>query len=173
MLKRLFALIAIVLGFFFLAATPTQAVCPVCTIAIGGGVLLSQYLGVDDLIIGVWVGGLILSLSLWGASYLKKTYLKGQQWLISLAFWVFTALSFKQTGFFGHPSCKIWGYDKLLVGMVFGTLAFLLGFGLDFSLRKINRSAPGKAFFPYQKVAMPLVCLLLATLVSLRLCQII
>jgi len=36
--------------------------CPVCTIAVTAGVGLSRWLGVDDLISGLWVGGLLVSL---------------------------------------------------------------------------------------------------------------
>jgi len=32
------------------------AVCPVCTVAAGAGVGLSRWLGIDDIIIGLWVG---------------------------------------------------------------------------------------------------------------------
>ncbi len=31
--------------------------CPVCSISIGVGVGLCRYLGIDDLISGVWIGG--------------------------------------------------------------------------------------------------------------------
>lgn len=33
-----------------------QAVCPVCTVAVGTGVGLSRWLGVDDTITGLWLG---------------------------------------------------------------------------------------------------------------------
>jgi hypothetical protein len=34
-------------------------VCPVCTIAVAGGVGLCRYLGIDDLISGSWIGALL------------------------------------------------------------------------------------------------------------------
>jgi hypothetical protein len=37
-------------------------VCPVCTIAVAGGVGLCRYLGIDDLISGAWIGALLFSL---------------------------------------------------------------------------------------------------------------
>lgn len=152
---------------FFIFASSVQAVCPVCTIAIGGGVLLSRYLGVDDLIIGVWVGGLVLSLGLWTASYIKKIFFKGQKWILSAILWVITIWSLERAGFVGHPISKIFGFDKLLFGMVLGTLAFMFGFGLDFLLRKFNKKEPGKVFFPYQKVIIPVTLLIIMTLLSL------
>jgi len=170
---RLIRLISfgILVSFFFLFAPPVNAVCPVCTVAVGGGVLLSRYLGVDDLIIGVWVGGLLVSLGLWMASYLKKNFIFGQKWLVVVAFWLTTYFGFKQAKIIGNFGCKIFGYDKILLGMVLGAIAFLIGFGLDKVLRNFNKETQGKALFPYQKVICPVSFLLLATLISLQLCK--
>ena len=49
--------------------------------------------------------------------------------------------------------------DKVLVGLVLGTLVWLLGIGIDKLIRKYNN---GKVLFFYQKVIVPLF-LLLAT----------
>ncbi len=154
-----------------LSATPVNAVCPVCTIAVGGGVVLSRYFGIDDLITGIWVGGLLVSLGLWTATYIKKKVLKYQEWLIVGLFWLTTYLGFKQAGFIGHPTCKIYGHDKLLSGMIFGTVAFFLGYVSDSLLRKMNKKNPGKAMFPYQRVICPLIFLILATIFSVQLCR--
>lgn len=168
-----FLSIFLFLPVFLTLATPTRAVCPVCTMAIGGGVLLSRYLGVDDLIIGVWVGGLILSLGLWMASYIKKKYFPEQNWLVLIIFWLVTYLSFKKAGFIGHPGCKIFGYDKMLLGMFFGTLAFLAGYGIELLMRKFNKKNPGKVLFAYQRVAAPLFFLILMTFIASRLCSLV
>jgi len=158
-------------SYFLLLARSTHAVCPVCTVAVGGGVLLSRYLGVDDLIIGVWIGGLLVSLGLWTATYIKKKFFRWQEWLAVIAFWLMTYFGFKQAGFIGHPTCKIHGHDKLLTGMVFGTIAFILGYGLDGLLRKLNRKEPDKALFPYQKVVVPIFFLILSTMFAWQLCR--
>jgi len=158
---------------FLVVATSTNAVCPVCTVAIGGGVLLSRYLGVDDLVIGVWVGGLLFSLGLWTATYLKKQYLPLQKWLVVAIFWLMTYFGFKQAKIIGHPWCKIFGYDKILLGMILGSASFLIGFGLDGFLRSFNKKNPGKALFPYQKVILPILFLIIMTLISLRLCYLV
>lgn len=154
-------------------ASSAYAVCPVCTVAIGGGLLLSHYLGIDDLVVGVWIGGLLVAFGLWMSTYIKKVYIKGQAWLITAFLWATTVLSLKQAGFIGHPTCKIHGHDKLLTGIEVGTLAFLLGFGLDWLLRRQNKKNPGKAVFPYQKVILPIFWLLVATILGLKICKII
>jgi len=170
MIKKLAFVLVFLTTFYLLFATSVQAVCPVCTVAIGGGVLLSEYLGVDDLIIGVWVGGLLLSTGLWTATYIKREFAKGQKWLITAFLWITTVWGLKEAGFIGHPTCKIHGHDKLLSGIIFGTVAFFLGYGSDLLLRKMNKKNPGKAMFPYQKVVCPIIFLILATIFSLQLC---
>lgn len=172
-MRKVIYFIFFLVTFLVIFSSSVKAVCPVCTVAIGGGVLLSRYLGVDDLVIGVWVGGLVLSFGLWMASYLKKTFFKGQKWFITTFLWIATVFSLKQVGFIGHPYCKIYGRDKLLSGIVLGTLAFLLGYGLDYFLRKLNKKEPGKALFSYQRVVCPLSFLILATILSLELCNLI
>jgi hypothetical protein len=173
MLIIITALALLLFGFAFLAATPSFAVCPVCTVAIGGGVLLSHYLGVDDLIIGIWAGGLTLSFGLWlaTAKYLKRFDFRGFKWFLTAFLWITTVLSLKQAGFIGHPTCQIYGHDKLLSGMIFGSVAFLLGYGVDFLLRRANKKEPGKVLFPYQRVVAPLFFLIVASIFALQLCR--
>lgn len=50
---------------FLLFGVQVQAVCPVCTVAVGAGVGFSRYLGIDDTIAGLWIGALIVSVSMW------------------------------------------------------------------------------------------------------------
>lgn len=167
--KTILLLSPIILLFF---PSPVNAQCPVCIVTIGGSVLLSRYLGIDDLIIGIWAGGLILSFGLWTATLIKKTFIKGQKWLLTAVLWVTTVLGLKQAGFIGNPTCKIHGHDKLLTGIIAGTLVFLLAYGIDFVLRKLNKKNPGKAFFPYQRVVLPVVLLSIATLIGAKICNI-
>ena len=56
----------------FAFPTPVRAVCPVCTVAVAAGLGISRWIGIDDAVTGVWVGGLILSSGLWMADWIKK-----------------------------------------------------------------------------------------------------
>ena len=167
-------IIFLVLSLFILltSAPPAYAQCPACLVTIGGSVLLSRYLGIDDLIIGIWVGGFIISFGLWTAKFIKKNYIKGQKWIITTVLWITTVWSLKLAKFIGNPTCKIHGHDKLLTGIEVGTVVFLMAYGLDLLLRKYNKKNPGKAMFPYQKVILPVVLLLIATLIGAKICQI-
>jgi len=159
-----------ILNFAFYS--PIQAQCPVCVVTIGGSVLLSRYLGIDDLIAGIWAGGLVISLGLWSATFVKKNFFSGQKWFLTAVLWVATVGGLKQAGFIGNPTCKIHGHDKLLTGIIAGSLVFLLAYNLDLLLRKLNKQHPGKVFFPYQRVVIPVLLLIIATLLGMQICQI-
>ena len=63
-----------------------MAVCPVCTVAVGAGLEGMRLLGVDDVITGIWAGGLTLSLFFWTAGWLKKHNVKSAFWQIVVPF---------------------------------------------------------------------------------------
>ena len=52
----------IFLIFSLVIAADVLAICPLCTFAVGAGIGLTQYLGIDDVITGLWIGGFIVSL---------------------------------------------------------------------------------------------------------------
>lgn len=133
---------------YLLVPGTTLAVCPVCTVAVAGGLGLSRYLGVDDTISGIWIGGLILSSSLWLIDWLKKKNLK---FLIIFVMYLLVLGPLAWKDIIGHPFNTIWGVDKLILGTVLGSLGFLGGMRLDKKIRKIK----GKQFFKYQKIILP------------------
>ena len=52
--------------------TSSYAICPICTLAVGAGVGLSRWLGVDDTVTGLWIGGLTVSMILWTIFWADK-----------------------------------------------------------------------------------------------------
>lgn len=54
----------------------------------------------------------------------------------------------------GHPLNKLWGMDKLLLGIVVGSLVFLSSVKLYDYLKAKNG---GRAHFPFEKIAFPVV----------------
>ena len=144
--------------------SPSYAVCPVCTVAVGAGVGLSRYFGINDIISGIWIGALIVSMAMWTVDILIKRKIQ-KIWLPALVFLLMFALTvypLKLSGIIGHPSNKILNMDKLLFGVFAGNLLFLLGVMLDKYLRRLNRN---KVFFPYQKVVVPVSLLLMSSIV--------
>ena len=141
-----------------------QAVCPVCTVAVGAGLEGMRLLGVDDVITGIWAGGLSLSLFFWTAGWLKKHGVKTVFWQIVVPFVFYyglLALVYALPGV-EFVQATLWGIDKFLLGIIVGTVAFYLGARWYV---KIKRDNGGHAKFAFQKVVVPLSFLIVATVV--------
>ena len=148
----------------FLLMTVAMAVCPVCTVAVGAGLEGARLLGVDDVITGIWAGGLTLSLFFWTAGWLKRHGVKNAFWQIVVPFIFYYGLL---GGVYALPGVvfganTLWGIDKFLLGTIVGTIAFYLGARWYV---KIKRDNGGHAKFAFQKVVVPLFFLLIATLI--------
>jgi hypothetical protein len=150
-------------GEFFVPGR-AEAFCPVCTVAVGAGVGLSRWLGIDDTVIGVWVGALLASVTMWTANWLRKKGWKipGLSWWCGIFYILITVVPLFFTGVMGHPWNKIWGLDKLAVGMVVGAVFFLLSGKLYQFLKTKNG---GHAHFPFEKVAIPVATLIILSLI--------
>jgi len=52
--------------------SPVYAQCPVCVITVGGGLILAKKLGIDDLLVSIWLSGFNTAIAFWIASGIKK-----------------------------------------------------------------------------------------------------
>ena len=152
-MKKLFYLTIPTLA---LAAIPAYAICPVCVIAVGAGLGLSEYLGIDDTVAGVWVGGLLVSMIIWTINWLnKKNWSFGNKdfrdVLIVILYYGLTFWPLWEKGLIGHPLHRFWGIDKLILGTLVGSIGFLLANWWYNNIKKRR----GHAQFPFQKVVMP------------------
>ncbi|MDO9028148.1 MAG: hypothetical protein Q7U68_04725 [Candidatus Roizmanbacteria bacterium] len=137
------------------------ASCPVCVITVGGGLLIAKKLGIDDLLVSIWISGLNTAMAFWIASTIKKKivndpYLPAEA-LAKAGLWSF--------GFYFLTIVYLW-YSKQLVNKVFlgltvGLVVFFLAMLTDKALRQKKN---GKALFYYQKVVIPIVYLLVVTI---------
>lgn len=146
-------------------ASVAHAVCPVCTIAIGAGLEGMRVLGVKDVLTGIWAGGLTVSLIGWTALYMRKHDVKNPIWYILNAV-VYVAL-LAGVYFFpvGNPVVKwwyncMWHMDQFLLGVLVGALTFII---MELWYAHIKKKNGGHALFPFQKVVMPFVGLLIMT----------
>lgn len=134
-----------------------SAVCPVCTVAVGAGVGLAEYLGIDDTITGLWIGALTVSLSMWTINWFAKKD-KTQKWIPGTTYLgyyllVVAPLFFMKSVF--HPFNTLWGINKLILGIILGSLIFYSCSKLYEYMKNKN----GKAHFPFEKVAIPVLSL--------------
>lgn len=149
--------------YYLLLTTAAHAVCPVCTVAVGAGLGLTRYFGVDDTVSGVWVGGIVLSSSLWLADWLHKKGLKIKLTVLSVVTVAFmfaaTLIPLSVSKVIGHPFNTIFGIDKLIFGITLGTIVFILAVRMDKLVRKVK----GHQLFVYQKVIFPVLSLLITS----------
>ena len=161
-MRKLFILVISILGLPIIAFA--QPVCPVCTVAVAGGVGLCRYLGISDLISGTWVGALIVTLIMWTLKWLNKKNIrfKFRRLLVIFLFYFFIIAPLYWMGIMGDATNKFWGIDKLLFGIIAGSLGFILALVVENILRKKNQQ---KAYFPFQKVVIPVSFLIIISLI--------
>lgn len=165
-MKKTISTFFLLIIFNFIFASHASAVCPVCTVAVGAGLGLSRFLGIDDIISSLWIGGLLLSSSLWLVNWLEskyqlKTKFKYLDLLVVAGVYFLTLFPLSLMGIINHPFNKLWGIDKIVLGVVIGSLGFYLGVYLDQKVREIR----GKILFEFQKVVFPVSILLILSII--------
>lgn len=154
--------------FSFIAATfnytIANALCPVCTFATGLGIGFSRKLGIDDSITGLWIGGLIASSIAWTINILTRHNIKflGRKPLIALLYVIASLWPLYHYGYIGIPGNILWGYDKLVLGIIIGMVTFTFGC-LWYAYQKKQHGE--RAQFPFQKVLMPIGLLTLMSII--------
>lgn len=143
-----------------------QAVCPVCVVAVGAGLGLSEYLGIDDAVAGAWIGGLLVAMTIWTINWFnKKNWTFGNKdlrdILTTILYYALTIWPLMTQGFIGGVGNTLWGVDKLALGIVIGSLAFL---GATLWYNNLKKKNNNHAWFPFQKVVWPLGALLITSL---------
>ena len=162
-LNKLVILGSSLLGLFGAGIASAQ-VCPVCVVAIGAGLGLSRWFGIDDILTSIWIGAFLIVINLGTLVLMKRKnwIFPDYEVVVTLAYILLTYIPLYYAGIIGHPLNKAWGIDKIILGSVVGTIAFFIGHWINLYLKKINN---GKAFFPYQKVVVPLGFLILTTII--------
>ncbi len=162
MMKIMVAFCAAVMPF------AAQAFCPVCTVAVGGLLVIFESLGIPDLIFpGIWGGALTVSLISWTAAYMRKKGVRGMGWYLLnfVGYWAILALAYFLPA--GKPIVKfgenlIWGMDQFLLGAILGGVVFFFGGAWYANMKKKNG---GRAHFAFEKVVVPVGVVMALTLV--------
>lgn len=154
-----------VIGAFLLVSSVAEAVCPVCTIAIGAGLEGMRILGVKDVLTGIWAGGLTISLIGWTANYMYKHGVRNVFWYVFNALVYLSLLASVYFVPFGNPVVKwwdncMWHMDQFLLGTLVGAVTFII---MELWYMRIKKNNGGHALFPFQKVVMPFAGLLFMT----------
>ena len=147
-----------------LIAKSALAVCPVCTVAVGAGLGLAQWLGIDDSVSGLWIGGLAVSLIIWTISWLDKKNIRfiGRKIFITAGYYLLIVVPLWWQELIGHPANKICGIDKLFFGIILGTVLFIAGVLLHNYLRRRNENG---SYFKGQKIFFGIAPLVIASII--------
>lgn len=137
------------------------AQCPACIVTVGGGLLIARKLGIDDLLVSIWISALNTAIALWIASSIKKKLLNNQI-LWSLVFYIFTMVYLYYSKQLFQPKNTFLGQDKIIAGMTIGLLVTLFSTFIEKLIRKRNNN---KVLFYYQKVMVPLTLLIIITII--------
>jgi uncharacterized membrane protein len=158
------ALLSFIL-FFIIFSGIVHAHCPLCTAATGAAVAVTRLYGIDDLAVGLFIGGFILSTTFWFDRVLKKRN-KGTEYIplqiIILIFLglVSTFLSFYWANLLGPSASTLFGMSKLILGTIIGIAVSFSAFEFHkFIRRKFERS-----FIPFQGIVLTLLSLTLVGL---------
>ncbi|MCX6790609.1 MAG: hypothetical protein NTV62_00235 [Candidatus Gribaldobacteria bacterium] len=137
-----------------------QPVCPVCTVAVCAGLGLARWLKIDDTITGLWVAGLLIAVVGWTVKFLEKRKwnFPYRTFVTAVVLYLSVFIPLYLTKMVGDPLHQLWGIDKLILGVLVGSLGFGLSLLLHQALKKKNND---KVYFPYQKVIIPVSALLI------------
>lgn len=135
------------------------AQCPICIVTVGGGLILAKKLGIDDLLVSIWISGLNTAVAIFFASKIKNKT-ANNPFLWTALFFLITLFYLYFTRQIGNPRNRFFGIDKVLLGLIIGVIIFLVSFLID---RRIRNSNNGKVLFHYQKVIIPVTLLVFST----------
>ncbi|MFA7253246.1 MAG: hypothetical protein WC107_01685 [Patescibacteria group bacterium] len=134
-----------------------------CTIAVGGAMVMLEKYGVDNTISGLWIGAFALSSGLMVNNWLKKREFdfKASSFFVLFITYGSIVVPLYMADIIGHPEKTLWGIDKIILGMILGSMFFYLGHLLYIEIRVRF----GKPWFPFQKIAMPLLPLIILSII--------
>lgn len=166
----------LVLSSFLVLIPLVSAHCPLCTAGAVVGVGTARYLGVDDSIVGVFLGAFIVSTALWFNKWLskKRVNLPMQEFFLVVISFLLLAVPLYTGGVITnfdmvksmpeHHSMLglgIYGIDKLSFGMIIGSLAVWMTFSFSDFIKKKR----GRVLWPFQGVSFMFITLAVLSLI--------
>ena len=149
---------------FVLLALPALAnpACAVCTVAVGASLEIARSYGVDDAIVGVWAGAMLVILGYWMLSWMDK---KG--WRFTGRDFIILTSSVAMIGFmyvhelvYTPQIIGIFYIDGFLFSVLVGAL--VMYYSSEF-YQWMKAHNGGHAHFPFEKVVVPIAALCLAS----------
>ncbi len=164
--KNLAALLSL---FSIFSVRIASAHCPLCTIGAAAAAGGAAYLGVNNIIIGLFIGAFAASMGFWVARMIKKKYIPFQTAAIVLASFLTTILPILPlmpgikplyisiAGDYGSLLNRTYVYNVFLVGSIVGSIIVLI---VPLISGTLTRARNGKTI-PFQGTTITLAVLLL------------
>ncbi|MBQ9271368.1 MAG: hypothetical protein IJ218_03790 [Alphaproteobacteria bacterium] len=156
----IFGLILILCIIIALPAYANPA-CAVCTAAVAVGLEIARKLGVDDGVIAIWAGALLTLIGYWTILWFDKKgwNFKGRNLLLMLlSFSVLGAVYIKDLVYTPRP-ILIFYLDPFLFCGIIGALLLIYS---SVFYQWMKRRNGGHAHFPFEKVVLPVMALIIA-----------
>ena len=158
-------LLSIVLLFclIFVKSALANPACAVCTIAVGASLEIARNLGVDDSVIGVWAGAFLVLLGFWTIKWFdKKNWkFKGRDFLLLASSVAMIGFMYIDKMEYHSEVIGIFYLDPFLFSVLVGALVLI--FSSEF-YQWMKRKNGGHAHFPFEKVVIPVVSLLIVSI---------
>ena len=166
MRRKIAALTALFFSFFVILPRTVSAHCPLCTVATGMAVATTRLYGIDDMIIGLFIGSFVVSTALWMNNIAlkrnrKKEYLPYQSFSLVLVSLLTMLATLYFSGLLGDMNYQALGMDKIFFGTLAGTVITLVSFEIHKKLRWYNGN---RNYVPMQGIILPLLSVVIASL---------
>lgn len=137
--------------------------CTMCTVAMASGLGISRLLGVNDCIVGLWIGACLLAMGQYANMFLKKKNIHNK-WLVTMVY-IAPFISLIPLYLGENPKLKfnfdlICGVDSFLLSVIIGVLAIICSSKYYNYIKQKN----GKPHFPFEKVVLPVVSLFIMSI---------
>ena len=156
-------LILLILMMIALAA-PAYAnpACAVCTVAVGASLEIARSYGVDDTVVGVWSGAMLVILGYWTLKWFDKKgwNFKGRDFIVLASSVAMIGFMYISELVYTPQIIGIFYLDGFLFSTLVGALVMV--YSSDFYQWMKKRNG-GHAHFPFEKVVVPVIALCLAS----------
>lgn len=151
-MKKIFFALA---AFTLLLAESVFAHCPLCTIGAGAAAAGAAWLGVDNIVIGIFLGAAALAMGLWFSRLVKKRYVPLQKWAISSFSFAsiiipvlplmqgYSSIYISLAGGYGSLLNRTYLINLFLLGSVIGAAIVAIAPSISSAItRKMGRTVP-------------------------------
>lgn len=137
--------------------------CAVCTVAVGASLEIARSYGVDDAIVGVWAGAMLVILGYWMLIWMDKKgwKFKGRDFIVLASSVAMIGFMYVKELIYTPQIIGIFYMDGFLFSVLVGALVMI--YSSDF-YQWMKKKNGGHAHFPFEKVVVPVLALCLASL---------